>query len=146
MVRLHCDAGKDEGLALYFPDQQATRDGTTGPTHEVIRSSRELADSLHSEMMRSLAGKLKDGGVRGDSQTFVGSRQGVLTASIFSLVPIVTIEMVVLSNKADAEFIKSDAGQQEMAQAIADGNQRVSPIARIRPGRAATGGFDFAGT
>lgn len=121
MVRLHCDAGKDEGLALYFPDQQASRDGTTGPSSDVIQRSRVLADNLHTEMMKALSGSLKDGGVRGDSQTLVGSRQGVLTASIFSRVPIVTIEMVVLSNKADAEFINNDAGQEKMAQAIADG-------------------------
>jgi len=42
---------------------------------------------------------LKDGGVRGDSKTLIGSKQGALTGSIFSQVPIVTIEMVVLAIK-----------------------------------------------
>ena len=61
------------------------------------------------------------GGVRGDSATAIGSKQGALTASIFSQVPIVTIEMVDLSNKADADFIKSEAGQKRMAHAISAG-------------------------
>lgn len=121
IVRLHCDASEDEGLALYYPDRQATKDGVTGPTEDVIEKSNDLAETIHAEMRKALSGDLKDGGVRGDSKTFVGSRQGVLTASIYSQVPIVTIEMVVLSNKDDAEFIKSDAGQQKMARAIANG-------------------------
>jgi N-acetylmuramoyl-L-alanine amidase len=122
MVRLHCDTGRDEGLALYFPDRQATKDGTTGPAPDVIQHSKDLAATMHTEIMKSLRGTLKDGGLRPDAQTAVGSQQGgALTGSIFSQVPTVLIEMVVLSNKADAEFIKSEAGQQKMAQAIADG-------------------------
>jgi N-acetylmuramoyl-L-alanine amidase len=121
MVRLHCDTGRDEGLALYFPDRQAAKDGVTGPSQDVIERSKNLASTLHAAISRDLSGVLKDGGVRGDSQTFIGSQQGVLTASIFSQVPIVTIEMVVLSNKNDAEFIKSEAGQEKMAHAIAGG-------------------------
>jgi N-acetylmuramoyl-L-alanine amidase len=122
MVRLHCDTGRDEGLALYFPDRQATKDGTTGPSLDVIRRSKDLAATMHTEIMKSLRGTLKDGGLRPDAQTAVGSQQGgALTGSIFSQVPTVLIEIVVLSNKADAEFIKSEAGQQKMAQAIADG-------------------------
>jgi N-acetylmuramoyl-L-alanine amidase len=121
MVRLHCDAGEDEGFALYAPDQQATKEGVTGPSRDVIEQSRLLAQTIDAEMSKKLSGVLKNSGVRGDSQTAVGSKQGALTASIFSKVPIVTIEMVVLSNEADAEFIKSETGQQKMAQAIADG-------------------------
>lgn len=56
-----------------------------------------------------------------DFETAIGSKQGTLTASVFSQVPIVTIEMVVLSNRADAAFIKSEAGQQKVAHAIAVG-------------------------
>ena len=121
MVRLHCDTGREGGLALYFPDQQATKDGVTGPPRDIIERSKSLAGMLHTEMTKDLSEFLRDGGVRGDSATAIGSKQGVLTASIFSKVPIVTIEMVVLSNKADAEFIKSEAGQKRMAHAIAAG-------------------------
>jgi N-acetylmuramoyl-L-alanine amidase len=124
MVRLHCDASTDSGFALYYPDRQGTLDGITGPSQDVIAGSRKAAEAIHLGMAEALKGDLKDGGVRGDSKTFVGSRQGALTGSIYSRVPVVTIEMVVLSNKNDAEFIKGDSGQMKMAQAIAAGIER----------------------
>lgn len=121
MVRLHCDASTDSGFALYAPDRQGTLHGVTGPSREVMERSMIAAKAIHSGMKESLKGMLKDGGVRGDSQTYIGSRQGALTGSIYSKIPVVTIEMVVLSNKSDAEFIKAEAGQQKMAAAIASG-------------------------
>jgi N-acetylmuramoyl-L-alanine amidase len=124
MVRLHCDASADSGFALYYPDRQGTVDGVTGPTPDVIEGSRKAAEAIHLGMKEVLKDALKDGGVRGDSKTLVGSRQGALTGSIYSRVPAVTIEMVVLSNKTDAEFIKAERGQQQMAEAIAKGIER----------------------
>jgi N-acetylmuramoyl-L-alanine amidase len=121
MIRLHCDASTDSGFAIYSPDRQGTVQGVTGPTAEIIRQSKVAAELIHKGMAGVLAGVLKDGGVRGDSKTFVGSKQGALTGSIFSQVPAVLVEMVVLSNQADAEFIKTEAGQLKMAQAIAQG-------------------------
>jgi N-acetylmuramoyl-L-alanine amidase len=121
MVRLHCDASSDSGFALYYPDRQGTVAGRTGPTEEVMRRSAIAAESLHAGIAPVLLGKLKDGGVRGDSKTFVGSRQGALTGSIFSEIPVVLIEMVTLSNARDAAFITSEGGRQLMAGAIAAG-------------------------
>lgn len=121
MIRLHCDATSDSGYALYYPDRQGTKDGATGPTPEVQQRSQQAAEIIHAAMATRLQGVLKDGGVRGDSKTLIGSKQGALTGSIFSQVPVVTVEMVVLSNKSDAEFIKSEAGQEKMAQALAAG-------------------------
>ena len=125
MVRLHCDASSDSGFALYYPDRQGTVDRVTGPTQDVIERSRKAAETIHQGMAEVLKASLKDGGVRGDSKTLVGSRQGALTGSIYSRVPAVTIEMVVLSNKSDAEFIKGVRGQQQMAAAIAAGVERL---------------------
>jgi N-acetylmuramoyl-L-alanine amidase len=121
MIRLHCDASDDHGYAVYSPDRQGTVQGVTGPAQEVIDRSLIAAKAVHQGMVTVLDGVLKDGGVRGDSKTFIGSKQGALTGSIFSEVPAVLIEMVVLSNKEDAEFIKSEDGQQKMARAIAEG-------------------------
>ncbi|HEX8144128.1 MAG TPA: N-acetylmuramoyl-L-alanine amidase [Pyrinomonadaceae bacterium] len=130
MVRLHCDSSAGEGFAVYYPDRQATVDGLSGPPQEIITRSRLAARSMHEELEAALQGELKAGGVRGDSQTSVGSRQGALTGSIYSKVPVVTVEMVVLSNVSDAEFIKSETGQRKMAQAIANGVKRfVGPAA-----------------
>lgn len=126
MVRLHCDASSDSGYALYYPDRAGTAEGRTGPSADVMRRSAAAAESLHVAMTPLLTGRggLKDGGVRGDSKTLVGSRQGALTGSIFSEVPVVLIEMVTLSNAQDARFIKSDEGKALMASAIADGVRR----------------------
>lgn len=121
MIRLHCDASTDSGYAVYSPDRQGTVQGVTGPAPAVIQQSRVAAELVHKGMTKALAGVLKDGGVRGDSKTFVGSKQGALTGSIFSQVPAVLVEMVVLSHKSDAEFIKSEDGQMKMAKAIAEG-------------------------
>jgi N-acetylmuramoyl-L-alanine amidase len=125
MVRLHCDASTDSGFAVYYPDRQGTVDGVTGPSDEVITSSRAAARTIHTTMSSLLRGYLKDGGVRGDSRTLVGSRQGALTGSIHSRIPAVLVEMVTLSNARDAAFIKTDDGQRLMARAIADGIANV---------------------
>lgn len=121
-VRLHCDAGQDSGFAIYYPDRQGTtKDGVAGPSEDVISKSKTAADALHDGMVSVLRGTLKDGGVRGDSKTFIGSKQGALTGSIFSEVPIVTVEMVVLGNKGDVAFIEAEKNQDLMARAIAEG-------------------------
>jgi N-acetylmuramoyl-L-alanine amidase len=131
MVRLHCDASTERGYAVYYPDRQGrAKDGTTGPAQGIIEGSRRAAEAVHAALAEGLAGALTDNGVRTDNQTKVGHEQGgALTGSIFSDVPVVTIEMVVLSDAQDAEFIKTEAGQRQMAAAIADGVTRfVAPM------------------
>ena len=136
MIRLHCDASQERGYAVYYPDRQGrARDGTVGPSAYVIEESRRAAEAVHSALAEGLAGALNDNGVRTDYQTKVGREQGgALTGSIFSDVPVVTIEMVVLSSPQDAEFIKAEAGQQRMAEAIAEGVARfVGPTRQAPP-------------
>ena len=129
MIRLHCDATSDSGFALYYPDRSGTAHGRTGPTTEVITKSRAAAESLHAQMATDLGDALKDGGVRGDSRTAVGARQGALTGSIFSQVAVVTVEMVVLSNARDAQFISDTSGQARIARALAAGVTRfLGPV------------------
>jgi len=127
VVRLHCDASPDSGYAIYHPDRSATVQGHTGPSESVMRRSQAAAESLHVSLARRLAGKLKDGGVRGDSRTAIGAKQGALTGSVFSDVPVVLIEMVTLSNANDARFIRDAKGQSLMAPAIAEGIGRYAP-------------------
>ena len=127
VVRLHCDASPDSGYAIYHPDRSATVQGHTGPSERVMQRSQAAAESLHVALARRLAGKLKDGGVRGDSRTAIGAKQGALTGSVFSDVPVVLIEMVTLSNANDARFIRDAKGQSLMAQAIAEGIGRYVP-------------------
>lgn len=134
MVRLHCDASVERGFAVYYPDRAGrARDGTVGPSASVVEASRRAARSIHAGMAEGLRGALRDNGVRTDYQTKVGREQGgALTGSIFSMVPVVTVEMVVLSDERDAEFIKAEDGQRRMAEAIADGITRfVAPDKRM---------------
>ncbi|MBC7931311.1 MAG: N-acetylmuramoyl-L-alanine amidase [Rubrivivax sp.] len=136
MIRLHCDASQERGYAVYYPDRQGrAKDGSVGPSQDVIEGSRRAAESIHASMVEGLEGALEDNGVRTDNETKVGREQGgALTGSIFSDVPVVTIEMVVLSNLEDAEFIKAEAGQRRMALAIAEGVARfVGPAKSVEP-------------
>jgi N-acetylmuramoyl-L-alanine amidase len=138
MIRLHCDASAERGFAVYYPDRQGhTKDGTTGPAPLVIDESRRAAEAVHAGLAEGLRDALNDNGVRTDFQTKVGREQGgALTGSIFSEVPVVTIEMVVLSDAADADFIKTDEGQRRMAESIADGITRfVGPSKSTAPPR-----------
>lgn len=136
MIRLHCDASAERGFAVYYPDRAGrAKDGSVGPGRDVIEGSRRAAEAVHAGLAEGLKGALNDNGVRTDYQTKVGREQGgALTGSIFSEVPVVTIEMVVLSDAADAEFIKAEEGQRRMAEAIADGVTRfVAPERIVSP-------------
>ncbi|MBF0405762.1 MAG: N-acetylmuramoyl-L-alanine amidase [Candidatus Riflebacteria bacterium] len=121
LFRIHCDSGSGSGYALYYPDSQGTKDGKTGPSAEVIYKSRQAVEKIHSGIFSVLEGKLRDNGIKTDRQTFIGKKQGALTGSIFSQVPLVTIEMIFLSSKNDADFIRSLEGKKLMSQAIASG-------------------------
>jgi N-acetylmuramoyl-L-alanine amidase len=136
MIRLHCDASAERGFAVYYPDRRGrAKDGTTGPGASVIEASRRAAEAVHSGLAEGLKDALADNGVRTDFQTKVGRDQGgALTGSIFSEVPVVTIEMVVLSDGADASFIKTEEGRRRMAEAIAKGVERyVGPSKTVQP-------------
>ena len=121
LLRLHCDSGEQSGLATYYPDRQGTRFGVTGPSPAVIAASRRAALLFQPAVTAVLGGALKDAGIKGDSQTSVGSKQGALTGSIFSQVPALTVEMCVLTNAHDYRFIRTEAGQDKMAQALLAG-------------------------
>ncbi|HUS80460.1 MAG TPA: N-acetylmuramoyl-L-alanine amidase, partial [Armatimonadota bacterium] len=121
MIRLHCDAASGRGFAIYYPDRQGTKYGVTGPSQSVIAASKAAATPFYEGMKASLAGTLGGRGVHGDSATYIGGQQGALTGSIFSQVPVLTIEMVVLTNASDESFIKGETGQSEMVEALKAG-------------------------
>ena len=111
MIRLHCDSGSASGFAVYYPDRKGMVQGVTGPCASVIAASKRAAKAIYPAMQAALKGSLEGRGVQGDSKTFIGGKQGALTGSIFSTVPIVTVEMVVLGKASDEKFIRADAGQ-----------------------------------
>jgi N-acetylmuramoyl-L-alanine amidase len=121
MVRLHCDAGSHRGTATFYPDRQGERWGVSGPSPGVIAGSRAFAEAFHPAMIEALGSDWPDLGIKGDSKTAVGARQGALTGSIFSTIPVVTVEMVVITQSEEEVFIASEEGQERMARAIASG-------------------------
>lgn len=123
MIRLHCDADAGTGIATYAPDRQGVSDGRRGPSQSVIASSQSMAKVFHRVMIASLHGTLKDRGLLPDTSTAVGGKQGALTGSIYSKVPVVLVEMCVLTNPKDEQFILQPQNQQLLANAMANGIQ-----------------------
>lgn len=86
---------------------------------------RQLPTGFILRSLRRSNNKLRDNGVKGDEDTFIGRRQGALTGSIFSEAPTILVEMVFLTNPKDAEWIKQDRNKQTMARALAAGVRAV---------------------
>ena len=122
MIRLHCDAGGGNGYSWYYPDRAGTKYGVTGPPKSVQIQSKRAAYTLNEAMKPVLKGYLQANSIKTDAQTGVGGKQGgVLTGSIFARVPTALIEMAFITNKRDARFIGSAAGQEKMAEALTKG-------------------------
>jgi N-acetylmuramoyl-L-alanine amidase len=125
LLRLHADAGKASGFTVYYPRKQGTVRGVTGPAADVLRTSKSAAKAFHAAFAQALRDKLKDNGLRGDEETFIGGKQGALTGSIFSRVPTILVEMVFLTTPLDAEWIKQPSNKKVMAEAIVEGVRAV---------------------
>ncbi len=121
LLRLHCDTGRGSGITFYAPTQPGRHGSDVGPSAQVIADSRAAAHAVHDGALPVLGRALHDNGVKSDCDTLIGGKQGALTGSIYSQVPAVTIEMVFLSNKADADFLRAEAGREKMADALAAG-------------------------
>ncbi|RYG24981.1 N-acetylmuramoyl-L-alanine amidase [bacterium] len=121
MVRLHCDGSPRPGFAVYYPDRQGRAEGRTGPSAEVIRRTAPLARRFYAALARGLKGDLDDQGLMSDTRTAVGGKQGALTGSIFSKVPVVLVEMATITLKRDEAFMLSQVGQRKMAEGLRAG-------------------------
>ncbi len=128
LLRLHCDAAPTSGFASYYPSKQGTAQGKTGPSNAIIKSSGDAAKKFHPAVIKALAGKLKDRGLLTDLNTAVGAKQGALTGSIFSEVPVILVEMAVLSHDSDDRFMASKEGQALMAKALMAGIKAAVPL------------------
>ena len=121
LVRLHCDASPRPGFAVYYPDRQGTAEGVKGPTLDLIKRTAPLARRFHAALAAGLKGELKDQGLMSDVKTAVGGKQGALTGSIFSRVPVVLVEMATITLKHDEAFMLSESGGRRMAEALEAG-------------------------
>lgn len=121
MLRLHCDSGKGSGCTLYYPDKPGMKNGISGPSAEVIARSAKAASCMQTGLEKVLSNKLKLNPIKTDSVTYVGSKQGALTGSIYAKVPALVVEMVYLNNASDAAFISRDENQELLARAMLEG-------------------------
>lgn len=125
MLRLHCDDGNKSGLAVYYPDRAIKLQGHEGPPPQIVDKSTQFAKVFHAKVIESLKGQIGDAGLHTDKETFVGSKQGGLTGSVFSDVPVVLVEMAVLGNAHDDQFMASKEGQDIMAKALVEATVAV---------------------
>lgn len=128
LLRLHCDAAPDRGFASYYPSQQGKAEGKRGPSAAVITASKAAGKKFHPAVIRSLDGLIPDRGLLTDLQTAIGHKQGALTGSIFSKVPVLLVEMVVLINPKDEAFLSNQDGFDRLAEALRAGVHAAVPI------------------
>jgi N-acetylmuramoyl-L-alanine amidase len=123
MVRLHCDSAAGTGFAVYIPTRAGrAADGGLGPSKPVLAECARLGKKFYGGLSKAMRdGALRDRGLKSDLETSVGGKQGALTGSIYSKVPVVLIEMCVLTNPRDDAFMASEAGQMLMARGVAAG-------------------------
>ncbi|MDE2127047.1 MAG: N-acetylmuramoyl-L-alanine amidase [Armatimonadetes bacterium] len=126
-LRLHCDAGSATGAGIYYPAIAGTIRGVSGPPAYVRIESRSAASLFHHAFIAALHGALHDRGIMTDMQTQVGRRlHGALEGSIYARVPVILVEMCVLTNPHDEAFITSTDGAGKMVRALAAGALAVT--------------------
>lgn len=131
MVRLHCDASSGSGFAVYVPTRRGTApDGHTGPSASVLSRSQTLGHRFDTAFVASLNGKLKNQGFKSDLATAIGGKQGALTGSIYAEVPVLLVEMVVLTNRHDEDFLLSSAGETALVDGFVKGIEAAVPLRR----------------
>lgn len=118
-LRLHCDAAPTRGFAVYYPDREGEAHGRTGPSPQVAKTSGEMARAFQAAMVTSLGKALPSRALKTDRNTMIGRKQGALTGSIFSEVPTILVEMIVITNPTDEAFILTKVGRDKMVEALA---------------------------
>lgn len=118
MLRLHCDAATGTGIAVYYPSKQGRTGRVRGPSKSVLEGSAKLAKPFHAALIAELDSGLRDRGLMTDLDTAIGARQGALTGSIYAKVPVLLVELCVLTNPKDEEYLVSDRGQAKLANAL----------------------------
>ena len=128
LLRLHCDAGPKSGFATYYPDRTISLPDRTGPSAQILAVSKQSAQLFHPAVIKSLTGALRDAGLKTDRDTAVGKKQGALTGSIYSDVPVILVEMLVITNPRDEAWITRPGNIDRLAKALLAGIQAAVPI------------------
>jgi N-acetylmuramoyl-L-alanine amidase len=129
LLRLHCDAEGGSGFATYYPSRAGKVNGKSGPSKWVIQASRARGKVFHAAVIKALDGALADRGLLTDLHTAIGAKQGALTGSIYSQVPVLLVEMLVLANPEDEALLRDGSGFGTLAEALRAGVHAAVPIA-----------------
>ncbi|MBA3725269.1 MAG: N-acetylmuramoyl-L-alanine amidase [Armatimonadetes bacterium] len=121
LIRLHADAGPGSGFTVYYPRKTGTANGISGPSKDVLEESALAARAFFGPFSSALKRQLRSNGLRGDERTLIGARQGALTGSILSKVPVLLVEMAFITDKKDAAWLAGDRNRHRMAKALAAG-------------------------
>ena len=92
-----------------------------GPAADVRTRSAVAGRAFHRAAAAELRGGIADRGIHGDEATKIGRKQGALTGSIRSKVPVLLAELCVLSNPKDEAFVASEGGFNRMCSAVEKG-------------------------
>lgn len=133
MLRLHCDAANGTGFTVFYPDQQGTSGKHKGPTPALLKRIKPIATQFHQTLSKAVGSVFRDNGLLPDSRTLVGSKQGALTGSIFAKVPVVLVEMCVLTNEADEAKILSKRGREAMVRGLVAAVRAAVPLPKKKP-------------
>ncbi|MFM9873155.1 MAG: N-acetylmuramoyl-L-alanine amidase [Fimbriimonadaceae bacterium] len=125
VIRLHCDAADERGFATYYPNIAGMVRGVKGPAKDVIASSKRFAKVFHESLAKGLAGELNNRGLKTEQSTMIGAKQGALTGSIFSKRPVLLVEMVVLSQREDEDWMGKDGNRDLYAKALSSAVKAV---------------------
>ena len=121
-VRLHADYAPTRGFSVYYPDREGEYGAKRGPSVRIRTLSGRAARAFYSAMVIAMVlSDVPGRGVRSETETAIGARQGALTGSIFAEIPVITVEMVTLSDARDAAFVSSERGVELLSKAIAAG-------------------------
>ena len=103
----------------------------------MIDSSTKLSKAFYEAFKTTIGDALLCNGLLPDTRTAVGSKQGALTGSIFSKVPVLLVEMVTLTNAKDEAFMSNPKTRRKMVLALEKGTraaiveQELAPPARL---------------
>ena len=120
MLRLHCDDASGSGFTVFYPDRVGRSGSFEGPSEDVLADSEAMATAFHTQLDKDTRGLLRDEGLKSDTATKVGAKQGALTGSIFSKVPVLLVEMVVLNNPKDEALLIDPKRRKQLAVSLAD--------------------------
>lgn len=122
ILRLHCDQDRygdttKNGVRTFYPPEEA---------EWISEESKKVARIIQEEVVKATG--LFDGGINDDKVADIDPEIGMLVGSREAnkyRIPTVLVEMVYLSNEADAEWIIAQKHKELMAEGLTNGVGRV---------------------